>query len=179
MLAGGAVAGLKFVRRTRHENESFPKLDVDPRGAALSCERLRVDSDQANHPGSDTTQTTLAMTDSTVIPLGDSPVIGNPMAPVTVVLFSSPTCAFCELTRPLLFALQDRPPNEVRIVWNSWVNQTSPRAHNAALLEAFAQQNWTGFWKLYASLCETSPVAGEARPDGQLLELRRHRGTRR
>ncbi|MEI7894514.1 MAG: thioredoxin domain-containing protein [Myxococcales bacterium] len=92
------------------------------------------------------------------IPVGDSPVVGNPNAPVTIVVFSDFQCPFCSRVEPTLKALRDKYPDKVRVVWKNEPLPFHPRAEPAAQLALEARDQKRpgdqGFWAAHAKLFE-------------------------
>jgi protein-disulfide isomerase len=88
------------------------------------------------------------------VPVGNSPVLGNNDALVTVVIFSDFECPFCSRVEPTLASLRERYGNDIRFVWKDQpleFHQSAMPAAEAAR-EAFAQQSHAGFWRYHDTL---------------------------
>ena len=92
-----------------------------------------------------------SLTDSDVLPVGDSYVLGNPDALVTVVEFSDFQCPFCQRGGNTAKELQKKYPNDVRIVFKHFplaFHKEAPAASRAAL--AAGEQG--KFWEMHDML---------------------------
>lgn len=91
--------------------------------------------------------------DTTVfkIPVGSSPVLGNPNALVTLVEFSDFQCPFCGRVEPTLKAVRDKYGDKVRIVWKNEPLPFHPAAEPAAeaAAEVRAEKGDKGFWEVH------------------------------
>lgn len=58
--------------------------------------------------------------DSELLPVGDSPILGNINAPITIIDFSSLQCPFCARGNETLKLVMEKYPDEVRIVSKSF-----------------------------------------------------------
>ncbi len=85
------------------------------------------------------------------VPVGDSPVKGNPNAQVTVVIFSDFQCPFCSKVEPTFAELEKTYGDKIRFVWKNQPLPFHPRAEPAAELtmEARAQKGDKGFWEAH------------------------------
>ena len=90
--------------------------------------------------------------DSTIVPVGDSPVWGSVGAPVTVVLFSDFGCPYCKRTSQIDGALgrikRDYSGDQVRIVYKHHplpFHQQAPAIHKASI----AAHNQGKFWEYH------------------------------
>ncbi len=98
--------------------------------------------------------------DTTVyrVPVGSSPVLGDPAAPVTIVEFADFECPFCSRAEGPLREVAARYGDKVRLVWKhmplSFHKHAEPAAEMAA--EAFAQKGDAGFWKAHDLLLAQS-----------------------
>jgi protein-disulfide isomerase len=98
------------------------------------------------------------------VPVGDSPVAGNPGALVTVVQFGEFQCAACGATEATLKDLRAKYGDELRLVWKN-----NPPAYHAAAepaaeaaLEVRAERGDRAFWEVHDRLLER---AGELAND--------------
>jgi protein-disulfide isomerase len=82
------------------------------------------------------------------IPVGNSPVLGNPNALVTIVEFSDFQCPYCSRVEPTLKAVREKYGDKVRLVWKNLPLPFHPAAEPAAeaALEARAAKGDKGFW---------------------------------
>ena len=93
-----------------------------------------------------------SMEDSPIIPVGESPVLGNPDAPVTIVEFSDYQCPFCQRGASTLKELYQKYPNDVRIVFKNYplpFHKEAPAASKAALAAAEQGKYWEMHDKLF------------------------------
>ncbi len=90
----------------------------------------------------------LAQLDSTRIPVGASPVRGDPSALVTIVEFGDFQCPFCQRAETTLTQLRGRYGNDLRIVWknNPLAFHTNAQLAAEAALAAGAQGR---FWEMH------------------------------
>lgn len=110
------------------------------------------------------------------VPVGDSPIIGNPNAKITIVEFSDFECPFCARSQETLRQILDRYGDEVRIVFKHRpleFHKNARKAHKAAIAahrqgkfkEAkeflFANYNRLGDDKLYEELVSKLGVKKE------------------
>ena len=94
------------------------------------------------------------LVDSDKIPVGNSPVMGNPNAPVTIVEFSDYECPFCEKGANTLKQLYQKYPNDVRIVFKNFplaFHKNAPGASKAALAAGQQGKYWEMHDKLFAN----------------------------
>jgi protein-disulfide isomerase len=82
------------------------------------------------------------------IPVGASPVLGNPNALVTIVEFSDFQCPYCSKVEPTLKSIRDKYGDKVRLVWKNEPLPFHPAAEPAAeaALEVRAEKGDKGFW---------------------------------
>lgn len=86
------------------------------------------------------------------IPVGDSPVRGNPSAPLTLVMFGDYQSEYCTRARSAVNRLLEAYPNAVRLVYKHYPLRTRhPQAHDAALA-AVAAQRQGKFWEMHEQL---------------------------
>jgi protein-disulfide isomerase len=94
-----------------------------------------------------------------LIQIKDSPSLGNPAAPVTLVEFSDFECPVC---RSLHDALRSMLPNypKVRVVFKDFpLEQLHPWARTAAVAGRCAYQlNSAAFWKVYDSIYDNQEI---------------------
>ena len=86
--------------------------------------------------------------DELFVPVGNSPVKGNPNAPVTIVMFSEFQCPFCARVEGTLSELEGKYGDSIRIVWKNNPLPFHERAEDAAraVLAAHAQGK---FWEMH------------------------------
>ena len=98
------------------------------------------------------------------VPVGDSPVLGNKNALVTIAVFSDFQCPYCKRVEPTLKQVRDTYGDKVRIVWKHEPLPFHPRANPAAQLaeEARAQKGEDAFWKAHDKLFEIQPKLDDA-----------------
>jgi protein-disulfide isomerase len=88
------------------------------------------------------------------VPVDKSPVLGNPNALVTMVIFSDFQCPFCSRVEPTLKAIRDKYGDKVRTVWKNeplpFHNRAEPCAE--AAMEVRAQKGDKGFWAMHDTL---------------------------
>ena len=98
------------------------------------------------------------------IPVGDSPIMGNPDAPVTVVEFTSMQCPFCARGADTLEQLVERYEDEVRVVFKHFPLGMQQQAEPASrLLEAARRQDEDSFWKMKSALFDRLGDYGEGK----------------
>jgi protein-disulfide isomerase len=84
------------------------------------------------------------------VPVGTSPVRGNPLAPVTMVVFADYHCPFSVGVAPTIATLQIEYGDQLRVVFKHNPMPFHARAEPAAelALEARAQKGDAGFWRV-------------------------------
>jgi protein-disulfide isomerase len=82
------------------------------------------------------------------IPVGDAPVRGSPMAPVTIVEFSDFECPYCGEAHPLLKHILREHEGQVRLVFMHYPLDAHPHAAPAARA-AIAAGNQGRFWEMH------------------------------
>lgn len=87
------------------------------------------------------------------IPIGDAPVRGSPMAPVTIVEFSDFECPHCRQASPLLEHLVRENEGRVRVVFMNYPLDGHVHAGDAAR-GAIAAGNQGKFWEMHDLLFE-------------------------
>ncbi len=101
--------------------------------------------DQAAAVGADTDRDSLG--DSDQIPVGDSPILGNPEAPVTIVEFTSMQCPFCARGAETLDQVLDKYGDDVRVVFKHFPLGMQDQARPASkIMEAARLQDEEAFW---------------------------------
>jgi protein-disulfide isomerase len=98
------------------------------------------------------------------VPVGKSPVKGNPNAQVTIIEFSDFQCPYCARVEPTLKALMDTYGDKVRLVWKHEPLPFHPRAEPAAELamEARDEKGDKGFWEVHDKLFASQPRLEDA-----------------
>jgi protein-disulfide isomerase len=94
------------------------------------------------------------------VPVGKSPVLGNPNALVTIIEFSDFQCPFCSRVEPTLKAIRDKYGDKVRFVWKHEPLPFHPAAEPAAeaSLEVQAEKGDKGFWEAHDKLFAGQPT---------------------
>jgi protein-disulfide isomerase len=93
------------------------------------------------------------LTDSDILPVGGSPILGDPSAPVTVMVFSDLQCPFCSRGADTMHQLQQKYPNDVRVVFKHYplpFHKQAPAAARATI----AAGNQGKFWEMHDWLFE-------------------------
>jgi protein-disulfide isomerase len=90
------------------------------------------------------------------VPVGNSPVLGNPNALVTIVEFADFQCLPCSGIEPTLKALRGKYGDRIRMVWKNDPPAFHPAAEPAAeaALEVRAERGAEGFWNVHDRLFE-------------------------
>jgi protein-disulfide isomerase len=98
------------------------------------------------------------------VPVGNSPVMGNPKALVTIAVFSDFQCPFCKKVEPTFKQIRETYGDKVRVMWKNEPLPFHPRAIPAAnlALEARAQKGDAGFWAAHDKLFEIHPKLEDA-----------------
>ncbi|MFW5966681.1 MAG: DsbA family protein, partial [Persicimonas sp.] len=94
-----------------------------------------------------------AKADDSAIPVGDSPTLGDDDALITVVEFSDFQCPFCEKGANTVKQLEEKYPDEVRVVFKHNplpMHKQAPDAHKASI----AAHNQGKFWEMHDFLFE-------------------------
>ncbi len=95
-----------------------------------------------------------SLVDSDVIPVGTSPVMGNPNALVTVVEFSDFQCPFCDRGANTVKELYEKYPDDVRVVYKNYplpFHKQAPDASRAALAAGEQGKYWEMHDMLFAN----------------------------
>lgn len=85
------------------------------------------------------------------LPVGNSPSIGNPKAPITIVEFSEFQCPYCSRVAPYLDSLLKKYPKELRLIYKHFplsFHKDAPAAAAASM----AAQNQGKFWEFRYAL---------------------------
>ena len=85
------------------------------------------------------------------LPIGDSPVLGDANAPVTVTVFSEFECPFCAKSNEVLTQLVTDKPDQIRVVYKSFPLDRHVNARPAAAA-AFAAGEQGKFWEMHDML---------------------------
>jgi protein-disulfide isomerase len=98
------------------------------------------------------------------VPVGNSPILGNKDAPVTIIEFSDFQCPYCKRVEPTMQGLQKKYGDKIRIVWKHEPLPFHPRAEPAAelSLEARKEKGDKGFWAAHDKLFEIQPKLDDA-----------------
>ncbi len=85
------------------------------------------------------------------VPVGSSPILGNPNALVTIIEFSDFQCPFCSRVEPQLKSVRDKYGDKVRLVWKNEPLPFHPAATPAAeaAMEVRAEKGDKGFWDVH------------------------------
>ncbi len=120
-------------------------------GAALTIQMLGCSSAPEPVEQEEVPATEEAALESEVLPVEDSPILGDPQAPVTVMEFSSMTCPFCGQADLVLKDLMEHYDGEIRVVFKHF--PLNPQAESASLvLEATRLQDEEAFWEMKTAL---------------------------
>ena len=87
-------------------------------------------------------------TDELFVPVGNSPVKGNPNAPVTIVMFADFQCPFCARVQGTLRELEGKYGSSIRIAWKNNPLPFHDRAEDAARA-AIAAGAQGRFWEMH------------------------------
>lgn len=87
--------------------------------------------------------------DSEILPVADSPILGDPEAPVTIVAFLSTECAFSALGADRIEKIVDRYDGDVRMVFKHFSLGIHRDGQSASrFMEAARRQNEEVFWDM-------------------------------
>jgi protein-disulfide isomerase len=121
---------------------------------ANAADQQPADQQQGqNEDANDDRRAQLVGADSDIIPIGDSPILGDPSAPVTVVAFSDLQCPFCSRGAETMHQLQKKYPEGVRVVFKHYplpFHKQAPAASKATI----AAGNQGKFWEMHDWLFE-------------------------
>ena len=87
------------------------------------------------------------------IELGEAPIRGNPNAAVTIVEYSDFQCPFCARTQPILEAVLEKYPDDVRLVYKHFPLRFHKAARPTAIASLAAMQQGK-FWEMHDVLFE-------------------------
>ena len=135
-----AIAGCTTSPDTRSEETSAEETSAE----VISAEETSVSS----------------LTDSELIPVGDSPIMGNPDAPVTIVEFTSMQCPFCAQGGEIMEALVAHYPDEVRVVFKHFPLSFQSQARPASIAAAAAGEQGM-FWEMKSALFQNLNAYGQ------------------
>ncbi|GHV14061.1 hypothetical protein AGMMS49938_09560 [Fibrobacterales bacterium] len=99
------------------------------------------------------------------IPLEDSPVLGNPKAPIVIVEFTEFQCPYCSRITPYLDSLMRTYPDKIKLVYKHFplsFHTNAPAAAAAALAAKEQGKFWEYRWALapnYQSLNDSTFIA--------------------
>jgi protein-disulfide isomerase len=113
-------------------NEEFEILKKGLEKRGVSIEQMRAEA--------------LAETKVWDIPVGQSGVIGNPNAPITIVEFSDFQCPYCTRIAPYLDTLMRKNPDKLRLIYKNFPLSFHAQAP-AAAAAAMAAQAQGKFWE--------------------------------
>ncbi len=85
------------------------------------------------------------LADSDILPVGDSPILGNPNAPVTIVEFTSMQCPHCGRAGETLKQLVERYPEDVRLVFKHFPLRMQQQARPASIAVEAAHRQGKAF----------------------------------
>jgi glutaredoxin len=110
--------------------------------------------------------------------VGESPVRGSPMAPVTIVEFSDFECPFCAAAHPVLERIVSESDGKVRLVFKQFPLDAHPNARAASRASVAAGRQGK-FWDMHDRLFEhqnqLEPRQLEAHAEALGLDLERFR----
>lgn len=99
---------------------------------------------------------------------GNRPVLGNVIAPVTVVEYSDFFCPYCDRGSRTLHGLLERHPDEIKVVFKHFPLHEGAE-YLAALFEAVAMQNQTAAWNYKQQLFAAQKAVQQEGPEGPTL----------
>lgn len=115
-------------------------IDIAPRGESLYL----LNSEKNSF-------TALDVSFVATIDIGDSPVLGNASAPVTMVIFSDFECPYCKKVQPMVEELLEKNPDTLKVSFKNFplsMHQLAEPAARAAL----AAQKQGKFWEMHDAL---------------------------
>lgn len=124
------VDSLSTLVNSMHEEFEILKYGLSKRG--LSIEQMREEME--------------ADTKVWDIPVGESAVLGNPNAKITIVEFSEFQCPYCSRIAPYLDTLMRKYPNDLRMIYKHFPLSFHQQATGAAAA-AMAAQAQGKFWE--------------------------------
>jgi protein-disulfide isomerase len=110
-----------------------------------------ADGDAAQQGAAAAVEGAKDLKDSSKIPVGDSPVLGKESAVISVVEFSDFQCPFCNRGAQTVKKLQEKYPNDVKVVFKHYplpFHKQAPAAHKAAMA-ARDVGGEEAFWKMH------------------------------
>jgi protein-disulfide isomerase len=87
------------------------------------------------------------------IDIGDSPVLGEDSAPVSLVIFDDFECPYCAQTVPLIKQIMEKYAGKVKLAFKNFPLSSHRNARNAALT-ALAANKQGKFWAMHDLLFE-------------------------
>ncbi len=87
------------------------------------------------------------------IELGEAPIRGNPNAAITIVEYSDFQCPFCARAQPILEAVLEKYPDDVRLVYKHFPLSFHKAARPSAIASLAAMQQGK-FWEMHDVLFE-------------------------
>ena len=100
------------------------------------------------------------------IPVGESPILGDAKAPVTVVLFTDLQCPYCAQMVPVLKAMQEQSPKTLKISFRHFplvsIHDKAKDAHQALWAANKQGKFWEYFFKItpqFRGLTDSALVA--------------------
>lgn len=124
-------------------------IDISPRGETIY---LLNDKEKSF--------TALDISFTQQIDITNSPVLGNPAAPVTLVEFSDFECPYCSKVKPVLDSLLEKNKDKLKVVFKHLPLRMHPMAESAALA-AIAAQKQGKFWEMHDELFQTNNLTAE------------------
>lgn len=114
-------------------------------GFGLGCATTPAGPEEEVHQEAPSGERTFE--DSDLVPIGDSPVKGNPDAPIVIVEFMSLQCGFCARGAETMRALQDVYPDDVQVVFKHLPLQFQQESFGAAMMTEAAREQGN-FWEM-------------------------------
>jgi predicted DsbA family dithiol-disulfide isomerase len=102
--------------------------------------------------------------------VGESPVRGSPMAPVTIVEFSDFECPFCAAAHPVLERVVSESDGKVRLVFKQFPLESHPNARAAARATVAAGKQGK-FWEMHDRLFDNQDALDPASLSRHAREL--------
>ncbi|WP_230467554.1 DsbA family protein [Lujinxingia vulgaris] len=116
-------------------------------------------------------QPTIAMVDSELLPVGDSPIRGAADAWVTLVVFGDFQCPFCgRLAATLDQVLAEQPQGRARLVFKHVPLDSHPHARLFARASEAAREQGK-FWEMHDLLFDRAAELREGNPQAELRRL--------
>lgn len=125
-------------------------IDISPRG-----ETIYLLNDKEN------SFTAIDVSFTQQIDITNSPVLGNPSAPVTLIEFSDFECPYCSKVKPVIDSLLEKNKDNLKVVFKHLPLRMHPMAEPAALA-AIAAQKQGKFWEMHDALFQTNKLTAEA-----------------